>query len=79
MPEGYCPRCGSRLYPADEEYMLVCGVCSGCVTWDKSGKYKAVWNDHQRKEAERAAARIKKRSRSRTAERYGQRGPYWNN
>jgi hypothetical protein len=34
--EGYCPKCGSRLYPADEEYIEKAGVCSDCVTWDKT-------------------------------------------
>lgn len=28
----YCPKCGSRLYPIDEEYIRKHGVCSYCVT-----------------------------------------------
>lgn len=78
MAEGCCPRCGSRLYPADEEYMAVCGVCSDCVSWDRSGKYKPAWQEHQKRKAEEAAARIRERSRVRTAEKYGRKGPYWN-
>ena len=34
--EGYCPKCGSRLYPGDEDYINKTGVCSHCVTYDKT-------------------------------------------
>lgn len=46
---GYCPRCGSRLYPADAEYMKATGGCSGCVTWDWSPTrhYQRAWNEYQ--------------------------------
>jgi hypothetical protein len=30
----HCPKCGSRLYPVDEQYMEKAGVCSYCVTND---------------------------------------------
>jgi hypothetical protein len=32
----YCPRCGSRLFQSDDEYMQLAGVCSYCVTWDST-------------------------------------------
>jgi hypothetical protein len=34
--EGYCPKCASRLYSGDAEYMDKTGVCSNCVTYDKT-------------------------------------------
>lgn len=29
----HCPRCRSRLYPIDADYMAQHGICSACVTW----------------------------------------------
>lgn len=31
----YCPKCRSRLYPGDADYMRDHGVCSYCVTYAK--------------------------------------------
>ena len=39
MPD-YCPKCGSRLYPLDGEYIRKYGVCSYCITFH--GKKKPV-------------------------------------
>lgn len=36
MPPGYCYRCGSKLYPADDDYIKKYGVCSYCVTFGKA-------------------------------------------
>lgn len=30
----YCPKCKSRLYAGDSEYIEVTGVCSFCVCYD---------------------------------------------
>lgn len=38
--QGYCPKCRSRLYPVDEEYMRKHGVCSYCVTVQKLNRPK---------------------------------------
>ena len=34
----YCPKCKSRLYPIDEEYMKKYGKCSYCVTYGSKEK-----------------------------------------
>ncbi len=36
MTDGYCPKCGSQLYPNDETPMLAIGVCGDCLSWDRS-------------------------------------------
>lgn len=36
MTDGYCPKCGSRLYPGDTESMEIVGVCSSCVCYDRT-------------------------------------------
>ena len=36
----YCPKCRSRLFPADEEYMKAAGVCGDCVAYDKSPDHR---------------------------------------
>ena len=33
---GYCPKCGSKLFPGDSQYMEKTGVCSYCVTYDNT-------------------------------------------
>lgn len=63
MAYGYCPKCGSRLYPADEEYMQVVGVCGDCVSFDKpNGRYKQAWHEHAVAKA-RKEQQAKKRGR----------------
>ena len=44
----YCPKCRDTLYPGDIKYLNAVGVCSGCVTWDKTPdkRYAKAWNDH---------------------------------
>jgi DNA-directed RNA polymerase subunit M/transcription elongation factor TFIIS len=40
----YCPKCKSRLYPGDEDYMDAVNVCSGCVSYgsaDLKKRYNA--------------------------------------
>lgn len=32
----YCPKCKSRLYPIDNDYIIKTGVCSYCVTYDNT-------------------------------------------
>jgi len=32
----YCPKCKSLLYPDDVRYIMATGVCSGCVSWDRT-------------------------------------------
>lgn len=32
----YCPKCKSKLYPMDKEYIEATGVCSYCVTYDNT-------------------------------------------
>lgn len=36
MPAGYCPVCGSRLFPVDEKPMRLVKACSSCVTYNKA-------------------------------------------
>lgn len=45
--DGYCPKCKSRLFPADDDYMEKAGVCSACVTWDKTPdrRFKQKYED----------------------------------
>ena len=31
----YCPKCKSKLYPIDEDYIIKYNKCSYCVTWEK--------------------------------------------
>lgn len=31
----YCPRCKSKLFPADEESIRLINVCSGCISYSK--------------------------------------------
>ena len=33
---GYCPKCKSRLYEGDTQYMEIVGVCSSCVCYDRT-------------------------------------------
>ena len=44
----YCPHCRDTLYPADVKYLEAIGVCSGCVTWDRTPdkRFAKAWNDH---------------------------------
>ena len=52
----YCPKCKSRLYPADDEPMKKYGVCSFCVTYNKRevvreqegpcDTHNYVWSDY---------------------------------
>ncbi len=41
----YCPKCGSRLFECDTEYILVTGVCSYCVCYDTTSdrRYRKKW------------------------------------
>lgn len=50
MAFGYCPKCASRLMPGDDESMTYAGVCSSCVTWDRTpGKrYQTAFNEGKR-------------------------------
>ena len=32
---GYCPKCKSKIYPLDVDYLAKYGVCSYCVTYKK--------------------------------------------
>lgn len=32
----YCPKCGSLLFPGDEESIEATGICSYCTTYDKT-------------------------------------------
>ena len=32
----YCPKCGSKMYSGDQEYLDATGVCSYCVTYDST-------------------------------------------
>jgi hypothetical protein len=55
MDHTYCPKCGSRLYPADEHYMAATGVCSYCVTNDTTPDARywhkwAQWQEQRKKE-----------------------------
>ena len=50
---GYCPKCRSLLYPGDQESMDLVGVCSGCVTYDKTPG-KSVQAAFDRAKVERA-------------------------
>lgn len=36
---GYCPMCGSKLFPVDTKYMEQHGCCSYCVTYREKVKY----------------------------------------
>jgi DNA-directed RNA polymerase subunit M/transcription elongation factor TFIIS len=56
---GYCPKCGSRLYPDDEKAMRLIGVCSGCVCYDRSPdrRYQTAYDAAVKKEAEQAKKR----------------------
>lgn len=31
----YCPKCNSRLYPADDAYIAVYGACSYCFSFSR--------------------------------------------
>ena len=33
----YCPKCRSKLYPVDDEYMKKYGLCSYCISFKKKG------------------------------------------
>lgn len=46
MADGYCPRCGSKLYPQDEKYMKAIGVCSYCGTYNQ--KFREELAEHER-------------------------------
>jgi len=35
---GYCVLCGSKLYPLDDDYIKVFGICSYCVTVARKAK-----------------------------------------
>lgn len=76
MAAGYCPRCKSRLYPADEESMNAVGVCSYCTTYDttpdkrlagKLADYRKAKEEEraccQRQQERRAARNRKARER----------------
>jgi len=38
----YCPKCKSRLYPLDTEYIKNHNMCSYCVTFTNQNKMKGV-------------------------------------
>ena len=43
---GYCPKCKSRLYPQDEEYMMATGFCGYCVTMNNNKLLLATYQDY---------------------------------
>lgn len=47
----YCPKCKSRLYPQDVEYMTAAGVCSYCVTNDTTPdkRFRLAYQDAQKR------------------------------
>ena len=49
---GYCPKCGSRLYPDDEKPIRLIGVCNGCVCWDSTPdkRYQTAYQEAVKKE-----------------------------
>lgn len=49
MASGCCPKCGSRLYPNDDEPMKLVGVCGYCTSWNP--KYKAAYQAAKEKQA----------------------------
>jgi hypothetical protein len=55
----YCPKCKSRIFPGDEEYLNVAGVCSYCVTYDRTPdkRFFKAWENYK-------ASQVKKTSRS---------------
>ncbi len=55
----YCPKCGSRLYPDDEEVMNLIGVCGNCLSWDRTPdrRYQTAYKDAKERKAK---AKIKK-------------------
>jgi DNA-directed RNA polymerase subunit M/transcription elongation factor TFIIS len=67
IPAGYCPKCGSKLYPADEKYMAVAGVCSSCVTYDDTPdkRFKSKFYDEEGNWRKDRKRRIKAKSRIR--------------
>jgi hypothetical protein len=64
MAEGCCPKCGSRLYSDDERYMKHSGVCSGCVSWDKTPdkRFQKAYDEGVTKEAAESARKYLQRN-----------------
>jgi len=57
----YCPKCKSRLYSGDDEYMDKAGVCSSCVTYDNTSD-KRFYNKYvQATKAEKPSKKDVKR------------------
>lgn len=48
----YCPKCKSRLFPQDDEYIANAGVCSYCVTNDSTPdkRFAKKWNEYKAKQ-----------------------------
>lgn len=47
----YCPKCKSRLYSGDQEYIEATGVCSYCVSFDSTPgrRYATAFELHMKK------------------------------
>lgn len=47
----YCPKCKSRLYSGDQEYIEATGVCSYCVSFDSTPgrRFAAAFDEYRKK------------------------------
>ena len=62
----YCPKCGSRLYSGDQEYIDATGVCSYCVSFDSTTdkRFRKKYDEYQKAKEKQQNRRRKKNARS---------------
>lgn len=48
----YCPKCKSKLFPEDDNYIKVTGVCSYCVTYSKNGNLQLTYTNYMQAQAQ---------------------------